>query len=58
MSEFLDLKKQIEEYKCPICSGNGIITDAECGDIYFNTWKCIECGGTGLKTQIVIIERK
>lgn len=49
MSKYHDLIKQLESAKCPDCRGMGEMDDAEPGDIYFNTWVCTSCNGTGLK---------
>jgi thymidylate synthase len=35
--------------KCKTCRGLGVLDDAHCGDIMFNTWTCHDCKGH--KTQ-------
>lgn len=48
MSKFHELKQKLEELACPECFGAGEWDDAEPGDIYFNTYKCSHCEGTGI----------
>ncbi|WP_273794893.1 hypothetical protein [Brucella intermedia] len=36
---------------CKVCGGTGERNDADCGDIYFNTWVCDGCGGKGWDRQ-------
>jgi len=51
MNEYQRAKLQLEDNKCPTCSGLGYCEDAGFGDIYYNTWKCSNCNGTGLLTK-------
>lgn len=51
MNEYAKLQKELEEKECPKCHGLGECDDADCGDIYFNTWKCPDCNGSGIKPE-------
>lgn len=51
MSKFHELKQELEECACPECFGVGEWDDAEPGDIYFNTYKCSYCEGTGINPK-------
>jgi DnaJ-class molecular chaperone len=52
MNLYSRLLALIVKYKCETCQGSGIITDAEPGDIYFNTQTCSACKGTGVTKTI------
>lgn len=38
---------------CTKCFGKGTLDDAGPGDIYYNTWECPSCEGTGLNFEKV-----
>jgi len=48
MKTYDELLKELEDRKCAKCSGTGSCDNAEPGDIYFSTWPCVECDGSGL----------
>lgn len=37
----------LRDNKCMLCFGRGKVNDAEPGDIFFNTYECPSCYGTG-----------
>lgn len=47
-SEYQKLKQKVKELECPKCRGLGTWDDASEHDIWYNTFKCEECGGTGI----------
>jgi hypothetical protein len=49
VSEYQNLVGLVESLKCPTCSGQGDYDDAEPGDIFFNTFRCTVCKGTGFR---------
>jgi hypothetical protein len=42
-----DLMKKHALDACMKCQGMGILDDCQAGDIYYNTWECDACKGTG-----------
>lgn len=44
---YRNLKRHVEDMKCPVCYGGGSCNDAEPGDMSFNEWTCTACNGTG-----------
>ena len=52
MSAYHKILKQVEECRCENCGGLGTCDDAEPGDIYYNTWECTECKGSGLNAEV------
>lgn len=52
MSKYYELLEELKSAKCPDCRGMGEMDDAEAGDVYFNTWVCTSCHGTGLKYAV------
>ncbi len=50
MNEYEKLKAELEKKRCKACGGSGVCDDADLGDIFFRTWKCPNCNGTGLLT--------
>lgn len=52
MSIYRDLVKELKSARCTSCFGVGSHNDAEPGDIHFNSWKCPDCHGTGLKFAV------
>lgn len=51
MSEYHRRLKELQDSRCPTCYGNGECDDAEAGDMFFNTWTCPTCKGTGIKEE-------
>lgn len=47
-NNFKQAQKHLENNKCKKCDGLGELDDSDCGDMYYNTWKCDACGGTGM----------
>lgn len=47
MSDFADRLKELEQYSCVKCWGSGEVNDAGFGDIYYKSWTCPDCKGTG-----------
>lgn len=52
-SDYEKQLKQLEKKKCKLCYGSGERDDAEPGDIYYRTFICPICKGTGLKPEMV-----
>jgi DnaJ-class molecular chaperone len=52
MSQFEDEMAALEATRCPTCKGSGALDDAEDGDIFYHTWTCDHCKGTGKKPEI------
>ena len=46
-SDFSNAMDHLLDLRCDKCKGHGWIDDAERGDIYYNSYPCPECGGTG-----------
>jgi DnaJ-class molecular chaperone len=51
ISKFQKAVEDIRFKKCAKCDGIGEIDDADFGDIFFNTWECPDCNGTGFAKQ-------
>ncbi len=49
MNQYQNEVQKLEQCKCTYCSGTGKLDDADFGDIYYNTWECQYCKGTGIK---------
>jgi DnaJ-class molecular chaperone len=49
VSAFQNLIDEVSSLKCPTCSGLGEYDDAGFGDIFFNTYRCTACKGTGFR---------
>jgi len=47
-NEYSKLKEELKNKKCKTCGGLGQCDDAEPGDIWFRTWECPVCKGTGI----------
>lgn len=58
MSLFTDALATLADAMCKACNGSGSCNDAEPGDIYWNTWECTFCKGSGLSRVLVLQERK
>lgn len=54
MSEFQEMREELEKRKCTECQGLGECDDAEPGDIFFLKWTCEACKGTGLRAAEVV----
>jgi hypothetical protein len=39
----------LEAIKCETCHGSGSTNDADFGDMYYRTFVCATCGGSGIK---------
>ena len=48
-NEYYRRKAQLKEDRCPVCHGLGTENDADLGDIYYHTWQCSTCKGSGIK---------
>lgn len=48
---YKEAKAALDAAKCQTCMGLGTCDDASPHDISFNTWKCRDCGGTGLRNE-------
>jgi DnaJ-class molecular chaperone len=46
---FYEHMAALEKRRCLPCHGIGKRNDAEPGDIYFRTWVCVDCKGTGMR---------
>ena len=51
MSQFDDAMSELEAKRCPTCKGSGALDDAEDGDIFYHTWTCDHCNGSGFKPE-------
>jgi DnaJ-class molecular chaperone len=51
MNELQRLREELKNRTCPTCHGLGHCDDADLGDIFYRTWTCPDCNGTGLKTE-------
>ena len=40
--------KKLKDKKCKACDGTGEQNDAGLGDMYYNTWTCSYCNGSGV----------
>lgn len=47
--KFSDVLSALLEQRCETCQGSGECDDADLGDIYYNTWQCSVCKGSGFK---------
>jgi DnaJ-class molecular chaperone len=52
MDNYQQKLQALQNKKCETCSGTGECNDADFGDMYFNTWKCLDCNGKGLNEHI------
>jgi DnaJ-class molecular chaperone len=52
VNSYQQAKLELENTRCPTCDGLGDCDDAGPGDIYFETWICPDCRGTGLKPTL------
>lgn len=52
MSKFEDELASLEATRCPTCKGAGALDDADFGDIFYRTWKCNDCKGSGKKAEV------
>ena len=50
MNQYETNLKAVKASKCNVCGGLGECDDMGPGDISYNTWTCIECGGSGLSS--------
>lgn len=49
MSKFEKMMRNLMKQRCEACHGSGKVDDAEPGDIYYHTFECKECGGSGIR---------
>ena len=47
MSKYQEELQKLENSMCQTCQGSGEMDDAEPGDIFYNTYNCCKCGGSG-----------
>lgn len=47
-NEYNRREEELEDLKCPVCSGSGTCDDADVGDISYNSWTCKLCSGSGI----------
>lgn len=50
-NEYDRLKEELKNKKCKTCGGLGKCDDADFGDIWFRTWTCSDCNGTGINEK-------
>lgn len=51
MSNYTDLRDKLTREMCSECAGAGTYDDADCGDMYYKTYECNACSGTGFSGQ-------
>lgn len=51
MSAFDEAMDELEAKRCTTCKGVGTLDDAEDGDIFYSTWTCDHCDGSGFKPE-------
>ena len=47
--DYFEARRTVAAAECPHCHGSGKIDDADLGDIYFRTFTCPDCKGSGWK---------
>jgi DnaJ-class molecular chaperone len=52
MNEYDKQKANLEAIRCKDCGGLGYKDDAGLGDIFYKTWECPTCKGTGIKVAV------
>lgn len=48
MNQYKTNLAAVKASKCNACDGLGECDDAGPGDMYYNSWTCVQCGGSGL----------
>lgn len=51
MNKYEQLISELKDKECKVCNGLGRCSDAEPGDIFYNSWECPECKGSGIKEK-------